>query len=228
MIALCSAVPVKVTAVRCIADGSAKPSATLAAEDFPVEQVSWTLALRLYFLRLDRLWRHLPLSDLAAIKLHLNTAVRKRGDLLNIPLERFFIESVRFHQFGANIHQLMFRIIVALAGDSRLFFAAADPVHIFLAPDPAFLPRKVRPAYGAFELSRKAICRIQQRSPSLHFRFYLCVGVAVDDSLVAVCHVILRQLSAIWHLPFGDGIFDVAFLSADIPGIDLVENQLPY
>ena len=113
---------------------------------------------------------------------------------------------------------------MAFAGHSRFFFAAAEPLCVAFA----YPPRKKHPTRAAFDFACEWVCGVLHCRPAFHLCLNLCVGLTVNDGFVAVCHVILRQLTVILYLCFLEGGCHVAFLPADIARIDLVKNHLPH
>ena len=101
-------------------------------------------------------------------------------------------------------------------------------MHIGSAFDFSFLAGELRSTGATADFPGKAVGGIEERGSAFHLCLDLCIGFTVNDCLVAVRHVILRQFAAVWNLVFFDGIGYITFLPSDVPGVDLVENKLPY
>lgn len=101
-------------------------------------------------------------------------------------------------------------------------------MYIGLPPYGPFLPCKAVPADATAYLFRKRVDGIDKPRPPFHLRLDLCVSFPVNDGLMTVRHVILRQLPAVFHFRFCDRVRHVAFLPPDVPGIYLVEDELPH
>ena len=91
-----------------------------------------------------------------------------------------------------------------------------------------------RPA-GVFHAARaaenyagKAVRRGEQRLPPPVFCLRPRPGFPVDDGLVAVLIIELRQNAIVAHLPFSDGIGSIGLLSAQVARVDLVLQDIRY
>lgn len=139
------------------------------------------------------------------------SSVNDKGGVCRPYIEEFFL---------AEVH--------AGTGHPGFLLAPANPMYIGLASDFSFLAGELRSAGTAADFLGKAVGGIEERGSAFHLCLDLCVGVAVDDCLMAVSHVILWQFAAVRNLVLFDWIGHIAFLPSDVPGVDLVENKLPH
>ena len=89
----------------------------------------------------------------------------------------------------------------------------------------ALLPREPVPTTGANDFLRKGVGRVEQCGPPLNLSLHPRIGLAVQNGLVGVLQVELRQLTFVLYLVLHDRISDVALLPAQVSGVNLVFEQ---